>query len=532
MSSDAPLGRPPEPPTSAAPAPRPRRRPRPGLDGHLAALGLVALASALGALVSWSGLAGIVLVYVTAVLLAAWRLGLGPAILAGLLGVAAHAYLFVPPQFSLAITQVPHLMALATMTVVVLVVATLTAQLRRYADLADLRARHADALRSLSREFLEPRGREPLLRLAAEHVGAQLGGRAVVATRAGTGALEAVSATGTCELEPVPRSLAERVLASRAPSAEAAGEAHWHGVPLGGDGDASGALLLRRGGKAEPLTGEEARLLDGYARLTEEALARERLAREAERARVEAGSERLRNALLSGVSHDFRTPLAVIIGATSHLVAEGDALDAAARADLARTAEGEARRLHRLVGDLLALTRLDAGAMRVEKEWQPLEDVVGVALGRLRESLGDRPVRVRLPADLPMVPLDAVLIEQVVFNLLDNAVKHTAAGVPVEVTARADPTDGVVVEVLDGGPGIPAGELEAVFGRFHRGDVAKGDGVGLGLAVCRGIVSVHGGRIWAENRPAGGVAFRFTLPLEGVPPLPPPREATEQRRSA
>jgi two-component system sensor histidine kinase KdpD len=301
-------------------------------------------------------------------------------------------------------------------------------------------------------------------------------------------------------------------------------EARATAVPLEGEHGLVGALVLERPGAAAPLTRDDLHLLEGFARLTADALERARLADQAERAEVEARTERLRNALLSSVSHDFRTPLAVIMGAASHLAEQGDSLDLEARTELARTAEQEAQRLNRLVADLLSMTRLDAGEIRAKKEWQPLEDVVGAAIGRMEAALRGRPVQVRIPADLPLVPLDAVLVEQVLVNLLDNAAKHTPPGVPVEVSARRDARDGVVVEVVDHGPGLDAGDEEAVFERFRRGTAAKGSGVGLGLAVCRGIVAVHGGRIGAENREGGGVTFRFTLPLEGASPPPPPGE--------
>jgi two-component system, OmpR family, sensor histidine kinase KdpD len=521
------------------PRPAPSRRPyaeRRGLDGYLAAAGLVAVASAIGGFLSHAGPAGIVLVYVIAVLISAWRLGRGPAYFAALLGVTAHAYFFVPPAFSLAITDTSHWVALATMTLVVLVVGILTADLRRYAEEADRRTRNADALRTLSREFLKRRDRLHGLRLAAEHVGLQLSGRAIVVTaRAGGGIESAVGEAGDVELDLADRALAERVMTESArPDRTAPMFAAPASValPLESERGVVGALLLRRRDGAPALTSDDVLLLEGFGRLVAEAMERSRLAETAERAEVEATSERLRNALLSSVSHDFRTPLAVIIGATSHLAAQGEALRPSERAELARTAEQEAERLNRLVGDLLSMTRLDAGVIRATKEWQPLEDVVGAALGRMERSLEGRRVTISLPANLPLVPLDAVLVEQVLVNLLDNATKHTPAGVAVGIEARTDADRGVVVDVSDEGPGLARGDEEAVFERFRRGMAARAGGVGLGLAVCRGIVSVHGGRIWAENRPGGGAAFRFTLPFDGVPPAMPPREASEARQPA
>src|SRR4029077_18397364 len=170
----------------------------------------------------------------------------------------------------------------------------------------------------------------------------------------------------------------------------------------------------------------------------------------------------------------------------------------------------------------LDMIRLDSGSLQVHKEWQSLEEIVGVALIRLEERLRGRKVSVALPPDLSLVPLDEVLIEQVFVNLLENAARYTPAGSPIDVSAAA--VDGAVrVDIADRGPGLPPGEEERIFDKFHRGvqDAASG-GIGLGLTICRGIISAHGGRIWAENRPGGGALFRFTLPLSGPPPAAPP----------
>jgi two-component system sensor histidine kinase KdpD len=182
------------------------------------------------------------------------------------------------------------------------------------------------------------------------------------------------------------------------------------------------------------------------------------------------------------------------------------------------TIHEEAERLNRLVGNLLDMTRLESGAVTVRKEWLPLEEVVGAALTRLERPLRDRTVTTDLPSDLPLVAVDDVLIEQVLVNLIENAVKYTPPDTPVAIAARAGERD-ITVEVADRGPGIPAGEEERIFEKFQRLEPeARPGGVGLGLAICRGIVAAHGGRIWAENRPGGGAAFRFTLPREGTPP--------------
>jgi two-component system sensor histidine kinase KdpD len=262
-------------------------------------------------------------------------------------------------------------------------------------------------------------------------------------------------------------------------------------------------------------------LIEAFASHAALAIERANLAYAAQKALLTAETEHLRNALLSAVSHDLRTPLATIIGATSALLDTETTVNEESRRELCESAHEEAQRLSRLVGNLLDMTRLDAGALVVKKEWQPLDEVIGVAIQRLGRSFGNRPLRIDLPTDLPPVPLDDLLIEQVLVNLLENALKYTPADSLVELSARRSQGQ-VTVEVADRGPGLPKGEEMTIFDKFYRIDQASsGRGVGLGLAICRGIVELHGGKIVAENRPDGGVAFRFTLPLEGTPPVVP-----------
>jgi two-component system sensor histidine kinase KdpD len=237
-------------------------------------------------------------------------------------------------------------------------------------------------------------------------------------------------------------------------------------------------------------------------------------------------SEKLRNALLSSVSHDLRTPLGVITGATSTLLDDEVSLDPGTRRDLIQTAYEEAHRLERLVRNLLDMMRVESGALVVHKEWQPIEEVIGSALERLERQLGSRPVTTRLDPDLPLVPIDGLLIEQVLINLLENAMKHTPADSPIEISASGAGST-VTITVADRGPGIAAGQEDKLFEKYYRAPGRAEVGFGLGLTICRGITAAHGGRIGAENRPGGGAAFSFTIPVEGTPPalemVEPPR---------
>ena len=262
---------------------------------------------------------------------------------------------------------------------------------------------------------------------------------------------------------------------------------------------------------------EQRGLLDIFAAQIASALERARLAENAQRVQIQIEAERLRSALLSSNSHDLRTPLAVITGAASTLVEPPPTLTHEARRDLTETIHEEALRLSRLVHNLLEMTRIVAGAIKVTKEWQPLEEVVGAVLNRTETALRFHPIDVSLPADLPLVSIDAVLIEQVLINLLENAARYTPKGTLLSLSASHE-DDAVVVEVADRGPGIPPDQWEKIFEKFYRlPHEREGSGAGLGLAICQGIVSVHGGRIRAGARNGGGAVFRFTIPIEGPP---------------
>jgi two-component system sensor histidine kinase KdpD len=260
------------------------------------------------------------------------------------------------------------------------------------------------------------------------------------------------------------------------------------------------------------------RLLETFASQIGTAIERTLLAEEKRSTQLQFETEQLRNTLLSSVSHDLRTPLAVITGASSALVEDHGRLDQDQKHELASTVYEGVRRLNRLVRNLLDMTRVEAGALQVTKEWFDIEEVIGAALGRLEDRLADRKVTTRVPADLPLVRFDDVLVEQVLINLLENAVKYTPSDSPIEVSAEITGGE-LLVSVVDHGPGLPPDELERVFDKFHRVErEGATEGIGLGLTISRGVVVAHGGRLWAENRPEGGAAFHFTLPIEGAPP--------------
>jgi len=238
---------------------------------------------------------------------------------------------------------------------------------------------------------------------------------------------------------------------------------------------------------------------------------------------LEAETESIRSTLLASISHDLRTPLAVMAGASSSLAEGGERLSPAERVALAHSIYDEARDMSELVTKILQMTRLETGALKLERDWVSIPEIAGSVLSRLKTRLAGHRVVVDFPADLPLVRADATLIDQALTNLVDNAARHTPAATVVQVRARRRDNE-LVVSVEDFGPGIDERDQERVFAKFQRvaGEGAAG-GVGLGLAICRSIVRLHGGRVWAEKVPGGGSAFRFTLPIEETPR--PPAEA-------
>jgi two-component system sensor histidine kinase KdpD len=240
----------------------------------------------------------------------------------------------------------------------------------------------------------------------------------------------------------------------------------------------------------------------------------------------------LRSTLLSSVSHDLRTPLASIAGSASALLQDDHVIDPATRRELIQDVVEEAQRLNDLIGNLMFATRLEGGGIEIRKEWTTVEEVVGAGLARHREALARRPFTTLIPQDLPILRGDAAMLAQVIHNLVDNALRHTAEGTPIEIAAwRTDQS--VIVKVADQGSGLEPGEFGKVFERLYRGRAAKLDqrgGMGLGLTICEGIVKAHGGRIWVEPNHPHGAAFHFALPVE-LPQPALPTEAVEELHS-
>jgi two-component system sensor histidine kinase KdpD len=484
-------------------------------------------------------LPNIVMVFLLAVILIAVRFGRGPAVLASFLSVAEFDFFFVPPRFSFAVSDVQYLLTFAVMLIVALIAGQLTAGLQYQARVATRREARVRALYEMARDLSGALLPEQISEICERFLSTVFGARSVLLLIDDDGRI----------LPPAPAVAA----AAAAPAADDGaadtaalplelGIAQWaldHGEPAGlGTNTLPASPVLYLPLKApmrvrgllaiEPrvasrLQGpEQGRLLDMVARLIAIALERVHYVDVAQHTTLQMESERLRNSLLAAISHDLRTPLSALVGLAESLRLTQPPLSAR-QGVLADDIRDQAQRLRSLVENLLDMARLQSGRVALNRQWHSLDELVETSLRAMAPALGTRRVRVLLPADLPLVEIDAALMERVLCNLLENAAKFTAPDSRVVIGARRDP-QAVTVWVEDNGPGVPPGREEEIFQMFERGHKESSTpGVGLGLAICRAIVQAHGGSIRAENRPGGGARFVFDLPCG----TPPPVEADE-----
>ncbi len=465
------------------------------------------------------------MVYLLGIVLVSSRTGKGPSLLATFLSVAAYDFFFIPPFYTFTVNDVRYFLTFIVMFVIAFVISTLTLRIRHQAEAARQRERRTAALYSLSRKLVHERGIEQLSAITIKHISDVFSCHVIVFVPDEWGKLT-IPATvpGTSALDQKEMSVAQwcfdhRQRAGLGTDTLSGSEALY--LPLAAASKTVGVIGVMPGG-GHFFDQEQIHILESFANQTAMAIERASLAEEAQQALLKAETETLRNTLLSSVSHDLRTPLAAITGAASTLLQKDVAFGVAERQELVQTIYEEAEHLNQIIRNVLNMTRLEAGAITVKKEWQPLEEIIGAVLDRLSDKIKDRALKIRLPEDLPLLSFDPLLIEQVLMNLLDNAIKYTPQRTPIELSAAA--RDGeVVVELEDRGPGIPPGEEERIFEKFVRAS-STGGGIGLGLTICKAVITAHGGRIWAENRPGGGAIFRFTLPVGEQPLLPEPEE--------
>ncbi|WP_448191101.1 DUF4118 domain-containing protein [Azospirillum sp. sgz301742] len=472
-------------------------------------------------------LGNLALVFLTAVLASAVTGGLWPSLYASLLSVLAYNFFLIPPLYTLTVADPDNLVTLFFFAVVAVIASNLMARLRTQAMAARQRAKTTEDLYLFSRKLAGVVGMDELLGVTAHQIAAMLRVRVVVLLpEGGTLAVRAghppEDALGEADLEAARRALED----GRSARGGTVHGSAWLFLPMRTGRGAVGVVGIDAGRSGTALDTDQRRLLD--ALLDQAALAIERvmLAEDVERARLAAEAERLRTALLTSISHDLRTPLASILGSATSLNSYGAMLDEAARRELTATIQEEAERLNRFIANLLDMTRLESGAVRPRTGPVDLAEVVGTALERAGRILAGHRVAVDVAADLPLLSLDPVLFEQVLFNLLDNATKYAPAGSLITIAARPD-GERVRMTVQDEGDGIPPPDLERVFDPFYR--VRARDqqraGTGLGLAICRGFIEAMGGHIAAGNRPDRSGAH-FTLDLPAAAELPSLEEGT------
>lgn len=497
---------------------------RPAIAAYAWSAGAVCVAAATAkGLEVFSPLPDLSMVFLTAVLFSAVTWGLLPSICASILSVLVYNFFFIPPLYTFTVASPRDLLNLIIFLIVAVLTSNLAARVRNQAEAAKHREARTAALYALSRHIAGAAELADVLRVIVNHVAQILRAKVVVLLPEAGQLVLMAGYPAEIALTEAERAAATWAWQHNQPAGRGADTlpgAEWFYLPLSTAQGTVGVLGLQFEPAGAELSPDQRRLLGALAGQAAVAIERTRLVREMEQARLKAETERLRDTLLSSVSHDLRTPLVSIVGAASSLLTYGDSYDEAARRDLLLTIQEEAERLNRFVGNLLDMMRLDSGELRLNRQWVDIGDAIGTAASRLSSALSQHRLVVEVPPDLPALWLDFVLIEHVLVNLLENAAKYSPPGTIIQVKAyRRDRT--VAVEVRDEGVGVPPADLERIFDKFYR--VQRGDrqgaGTGLGLSICRGIVEAHGGHISARSPANGkGTAFVMTLPIDKDPP--------------
>jgi two-component system sensor histidine kinase KdpD len=491
------------------------------LPRYLWSLILVAVATAIGFLIGGriSG-TNIVMVYLLTVVIAAVYLGRGPAILTSFLGVLAFDFFFVLPYFTFVVSDTQYVITFIALFLVGMVISQLTARAREQADAAQQREAETAELYDLSRDLAATAELDVILRVLIQHVEQTFERELVVLLPEVNRLVSRVASTGL-DLNDEEMAVADWVYrhgepAGRHTNTLPAAELRY--LPLKTARGIVGVLGVGKPGTAErDLTPAQRRLMEAFASQAAQAIERVKLAEEARQIKLLQAAEKLQNALLNSISHDLRTPLVSITGALTSLDEQSNSLNEEHRKSLIITAREEADRLNRLVGNLLSMTRIESGAIKLHSEPGDIQDVIGTALEHLGKRIANRKVQVDVPMDFPLVPMDFTLMVQVLVNVLENAVKYSPEYCPIEVSAELD--DGKArIKIADQGEGIPPEDLTRIFDKFYRVQRPESvSGTGLGLSISKGIVEAHGGQIYAHGRDGGGAVITVELPLQSAP---------------
>ncbi len=485
------------------------------VSGYLKSLALVVAASLVCQLVRvFLGPTNLVMIYLLAVVLAAVRLGLRPAILTAFLSVLTFDFFFVPPRFTFGVADTEYLITFFGLFAVGVVISTLVAKASERAETIREREVQTASLYHLSRDLSAAADIQSILSAVIKNIGESLSARLAIFLPEGEKLEQKASSQGM-SLDIKELAVADWVFRNRqaaGPGTETLTSAGLLYLPLQTPASVLGVLGVKLEDNADYSSPQSRRLLEAFAGQASLAIERVQLVKQAEQAQILQAREGLERALLNSVSHDLRTPLVSITGALGTLRDVGHKLNDESRKALLDTAWEDAGRLNRFVGNLLDMTRIEAGAIKLKEEPYDVQDLIGCALAALEPRLGARAVDVHLESGLPLVRMDMALMAQVLVNLLDNALKYSPPEGSIEIGARIDAFL-LELEVSDRGPGVPDSDLKRIFDKFYRIPVPEGpSGTGLGLSICKGIVEAHGGSIRAENRAEGGLRVVVALP--------------------
>ena len=489
------------------------------LSRYLWSLLLVAGATGLGFLIGGRLEAtNLVMVYLLIVVIAAVYLGRGPAILASILGVLTFDFFFVLPYFTFAVSDTQYVITFIALFLVGMVISQLTVRASEQAEAAQQRESETAELYDLSRDLAAAAELDVILHILIKHCEQTFDREIVVLLPEGNRLVSRLASTGL-ELSDEETAVADWVYRRGEPAGRHTNTlpaAQLRYLPLKTAQGVVGVLGVGKPGTAErDLTPAQRRLMEAFANQAAQAIERVKLAEEARQIKLLQAAEKLQNALLNSISHDLRTPLVSITGALTSLDEQSDSLDEENRKSLIVTAREEADRLNRLVGNLLSMTRIESGAIKLHIEPGDIQDVIGTALEQLGQRVANRKVPVKIPLDFPLVPIDFTLMVQVLVNVLENAVKYSPEYCSIEVSAEL--VDGKArIKIADRGEGIPPEDLTRVFDKFYRVQRPESvSGTGLGLSISKGIVEAHGGQIYASRGDGGGTVITIDLPVNG-----------------
>jgi len=494
----------------------PKRRHPFELRGYAASVALVLAATVLCELLRpFLAPTNMVMFYLLAVVIASVRLSRRPAIATAFLGVLAFDFFFVPPRLTFVVADTQYLLTFMGLFVVGVVISTLVARSKERAEVMRARELHTASLYYLSRDLAASANIDSVLKAVLRNVEEALNAHVVIFLPEGE-RLDIMATSDGLEMNLKEQAVADWAFRNNHPAGRATDtlvSAELIYLPLQTPANVLGVMGVRLEKEHDYHSQDNRRLLDAFATQAAMAMERIRFSRQAEQAQILQARENLERALLNSISHDLRTPLVSVTGVLSSLRDGGSHLSDRARQELLESACSEAERLNRFVGNLLDMTRIEAGAIKLNCEPCDVQDLVGCALAAIEQHIGTRKVEVRLPDNLPLVLMDLVLMTQVLVNLLDNAHKYAPPDSVIEISSSTDDSR-LTLEVSDHGPGVPEHDLKRVFDKFYRIPVPEGaGGTGLGLSICKGIVEAHGGRINAENRTGGGLRIVILLPL-------------------